>query len=143
MNEGRTNIGVSRYGAMLAIALAAGMLGGCADNSSQKPQAGAQTPAASDSSPAAAKSRIAKLCVANPDRFFGSASSPARCDCYGDGVSKKLNKDELSYVATYNEIPSISATEYDKIKERCLAGGAAPDSKPAKKKPAAKEKDKS
>ncbi len=143
MKKSRTDIGFNRYGAVLAIALAAGMLGGCADNSNPKPQAGAQAPAASDSSPTAAKSRIAKICVANPDRFFGGASSPARCDCYGDGVSKKLSKDELSYVATYNEIPSLSASEYDKIKERCLAGGAAPDSKPAKKKSADKDKDKS
>ena len=139
MNEGRTNIGTSRYGAVLAIALAAGMLGSCADNSSQKPQAGAQTPAASDTSSAAAKSRIAKICVANPDRFFGGASTPARCDCYGDGVAKTLSKDELSYVATYNEIPSLSATEYNRIKERCLASGGTPSSKAAKKKATAKD----
>jgi hypothetical protein len=119
---------------MVAIALAA-MLAGCVTDS-PKPQAGAQARAASDSSPAAAKSRIAKICVANPDRFFGSASTPARCDCYGDGVAKRLSKDELSYVATYNEIPSLSATEYDKIKERCLAGGGAPA---GKKKAAAKD----
>jgi len=137
MNEGRTNNGFNRYGAMVAIALV-GMLAGCVTDN-PKPQTGAQTPAASDSSPAAAKSRIAKICVANPDRFFGGASTPARCNCYGDGVSKTLSKDELSYVATYNEIPSLSATEYDRIKERCLAGGGAPDSKAGKKKAAAKE----
>jgi hypothetical protein len=124
---------------MVAIALVA-MLAGCVTDT-PKPQAGAQARAASDSSPAAAKSRIAKICVANPDRFFGSASTPARCDCYGDGVAKRLNKDELSYVATYNEIPSLSATEYDKIKDRCLAGGAAAPA--GKKKDTAKDKDKS
>jgi hypothetical protein len=141
MNEGRTNNGFNRYGAVLAIALA-GMLAGCVTDN-PKPQAGAQTPAASDSSPAAARSRIAKICVANPDRFFGGANTPARCDCYGDGVAKKLSKEELSYVVTYNEIPSLSANEYDKIKERCLASGGTPDGKAGKKKAAAADKDNS
>ena len=137
MNEGRTNDGFNRYGVMVAIALA-GMLAGCVTDN-PKSQAGAQTPAASDTSSAAAKSRIAKICVANPDRFFGGASTPARCDCYGDGVAKTLSKDELSYVATYNEIPSLSATEYNRIKERCLASGGTPSSKAAKKKATAKD----
>ena len=141
MNEGRTNNGFNRYGAVLAIALA-GMLSGCVTDN-PKPQAGAQTPAASDSSPAAARSRISRICVANPDRFFGGANTPARCDCYGDGVAKKLSKEELSYVVTYNEIPSLSANEYDKIKERCLASGGTPDGKAGKKKAAAADKDNS
>lgn len=120
--------------AVLGAALLA--LGGCADSSGGK-GGGAQTAAATDASPAAAKKRIAKMCMADPEKFFGEgkATSQARCDCYGAGVAKTFNKDELSYIATYNEIPFTSSTEYDKIKDRCMAGGTAePDAKPVKKK---------
>ena len=146
MKKNWTKDGYSRCGAVLAIALALGMLSACAENSSDGnyKTAGAQARAATDATPGAAKSRIAKICLGDPERFFGSANTPARCDCYGSGVAKTLSKDELSYVATYNEIPSLSANEYDKIKQRCLAGGAATaDEKPAAKKKSAKEKDKS
>jgi len=118
--------------------LTAGVLGGCAEHTNAKQAAGAQTPAAADASPGAAKTRIAKICMSDPERFFGSANSPARCGCYGAGVAKTLNKDELSYVVTYNEIPSLASNEYDNIKSRCMGGGAADDDKPAPKKKAAK-----
>ena len=142
MKKNWTKDGYSRCGAVLATALALGMLSGCADNTNVKPSGGAQTPAAADASPGAAKSRIAKICLGDPDRFFGSANTPARCDCYGAGVAKTLSKDELSYVATYNEIPSLSANEYDKVKQSCLAGGgpATADEKPATKKKSARDK---
>jgi len=147
MKKNRTKGGYSGCGAVLAIALAFGMLSGCAESSSgdgNYKTAGAQARAATDASPAAAKTRIAKICLADPDRFRGSASNPARCDCYGAGVAKSLSKDELSYVATYNEIPSLSANEYDKVKQRCLAGGpATADDKPAPKKKSTKDQDKS
>ena len=108
--------------------------------SSQCPPRAVPNDAGLDASPVAAKSRIAKICLADPDRFFGGASSPARCDCYGAGVAKTLSKEELSYVVTYNEIPSLSSKEYDKVKDRCLSGGATADEKPAAKKKSAKEK---
>jgi hypothetical protein len=121
--------------AVLGAALLA--LAGCADSSSGSKGGGAQATAAADASPAAAKKRIAKMCMLDPEKFFGAgkATSQARCDCYGSGVAKTFSKDELSYIATYNEIPFTSSTEYDKIKDRCMAGGAAePDAKPVKKK---------
>lgn len=123
--------------AVLGAALLA--LAGCADSSGKG--GGAQATAAADASPAAAKKRIAKMCMLDPEKFFGAgkATSQARCDCYGAGVAKTFNKDELSYIATYNEIPFTSSTEYDKIKERCMAGGAAVDDKPAPKKKDAKK----
>jgi hypothetical protein len=120
--------------AVLGAALLA--LGGCADNSGNK-NAGAQAAAATDASPAAAKKRIARMCMQDPEKFFGAGkeTSQARCDCYGAGVARTFNKDELSYIATYNEIPFTSSTEYDKIKQRCIAGGSADidDKKPAVK----------
>jgi hypothetical protein len=122
------------HAAILGAALLA--LGGCADNSGSK-GGGAQAAAATDTSPAAAKKRIAKMCMQDPEKFFGAGkeTSQARCDCYGAGVAKTFNKDELSYIATYNEIPFTSSTEYEKTKQRCIAGGAAePDAKPVKKK---------
>ncbi len=140
-----TKDGYFRRGAILTIALALISLGGCADNNTTvKQNAGAQAAGSTDT-PISAKGRISKMCMQNPESFFGGANNQARCDCYGDGVSKTLSKDELSYLATYNEIPSLSANEYDKIKQRCLAGGApAPDKKsPAKKKSASADKDKS
>jgi len=143
MKQYWTKNGYSGRGALLGIALAFGVLSGCADNSGggNYKTAGAQAPAAADASAASVKTRIAKICLGDPERFFGGANSPARCDCYGAGVAKTLNKDELSYVVTYNEIPSLSSNEYDKIKERCLAGGGATaDEKPAPKKKSAKEK---
>jgi hypothetical protein len=146
MREDRSKDGSFRRGAILGIALVLFALGGCAESSAPtaaKQNSGAQASAAMDT-PASAKSRISKLCMLDPDKFFGGANNQARCDCYGEGVAKTLNKDELGYLATYNEIPSISANEYDKIKERCLAGGApAPDKKPAKKDAASPAKDKS
>ena len=131
-----------RRGAAFGAALSLLILAGCADNSGGNYKtAGAQARAAADTSPNTVKSKIAKICLGDPDRFFGSASSPARCDCYGSGVAKTLNKDEVSYVVTYNEIPSLSANEYDKIKQRCLAGGpTTADDKPAAKKKSDKDK---
>jgi hypothetical protein len=136
MTENWTKDGAFRPGAIFGIALALCMLGGCADNANVKQSnGGAQARAANDTSPGAVKSKIAKICLGDPEHFFGSASNPARCDCYGAGVAKTLNKDELSYVVTYDEIPSLSSTEYDKIKQRCLGGGpATADDKPAPKK---------
>jgi hypothetical protein len=124
--------------AVLGAALLA--LAGCADSGNSK-GGGAQATAAADASPAAAKKRIAKMCMLDPEKFFGAgkATSQARCDCYGSGVAKTFSKDELSYIATYNEIPFTSSTEYDKIKDRCMAGGAAVDDKPATKKKDAKK----
>ena len=97
-------------------------LAGCADTT-VKGNSGANSSASTDT-PSSAKSRISKICMLDADQFFGAANNRARCDCYGDGVSKTLSKDELGYLATYNEIPSLSSSEYDKIKQRCLASGA-------------------
>jgi hypothetical protein len=140
MNEVRTKIEWLRRGALLGLALASFGLAGCADTT-VKGNSGAQATASSDTT-SSARSRISKICLLDADKFFGGANNQTRCDCYGDGVSKMLNKDELSYLATYNEIPSISSSEYDKVKQRCLAGGAAPatDKKAADKKPAGKKK---
>lgn len=140
-----TKDGYFRRSAAFGAALSLLLLGSCAENANVKQSGGgAQTPAAADTSPNTVKSKIAKICLGDPERFFGSANSPARCDCYGSGVAKTLNKEEVSYVVTYNEIPSLSANEYDKIKQRCLAGGpATADDKPAPKKKSAKDKDKS
>jgi hypothetical protein len=134
--------------AIFGVALALSMLAGCADNANvannvanaKQSNTGAQSRAAADTSTGAVKSKIAKICLGDPERFFGSASNPARCDCYGAGVTKTLSKDELSYVVTYNEIPSLSSNEYDKVKQRCLGGPATADDKPASKKKSAKEK---
>lgn len=139
MKTNRTKAEFFRRGALLGLALAACTLAGCADTT-VKGNSGANASASSDT-PSSAKSRISKICLLDADKFFGGANNQARCDCYGDGVSKMLNKDELSYLATYNEIPSISSSEYDKVKQRCLAGGApAPDKKTAPKKKADKPK---
>ena len=121
----------------MSLALASLGLAGCADTT-VKGNSGANAKASTDT-PSSARARISKICLLDADRFFGAANNQARCDCYGDGVSKTLNKDEMSYLATYNEIPSLSSSEYDKIKQRCLAGGVAPDKKPAPKKKAEKE----
>lgn len=139
MKENRTRIEWLRRGALLGLALASFGLAGCADTT-VKGNSGANAKASTDT-PSSAKSRISKICMLDADRFFGAANNQARCDCYGDGVSKTLNKDEMGYLATYNEIPSLSSSEYDKIKQRCLAGGVAPapDKKPAGKKKAEKE----
>jgi hypothetical protein len=127
-----------RRGAFISLALVSFGLAGCADTT-VKGNSGANAAASTDTA-SSAKSRISKICMLDADHFFGSANNQARCDCYADGVSKTLNKDELGYLATYNEIPSVSSKEYDKIKQRCLAGGAAPatDKKPAGKKKADK-----
>jgi len=127
-----------RRGAFLSLALMSFGLAGCADTT-VKGNSGAQANASTDT-PSSAKTRISKICLLDADHFFGGANNQTRCDCYGDGVSKMLNKEELSYLATYNEIPSISSKEYDKVKQRCLAGGVAPapDKKPAGKKKADK-----
>lgn len=139
MKEVPTKIEWLRRGALLGLAFAACTLAGCADTT-VKGNSGAQATASTDT-PSSAKARISKICILDADGFFGSANNQARCDCYGDGVSKTLNKDELSYLATYNEIPSLSSSEYDKIKQRCLAGGApVPDKKPGGKKKTEKEK---
>jgi hypothetical protein len=145
MREDWTKDARFRPGAIFGIALALSMLGGCADSanvpSGKQSNTGAQSRAASDVSAGTVKSRIAKICLGDPEHFFGSASNPARCDCYGAGVTKTLSKDELSYVVTYNEIPSLSSDEYDKVKQRCLGGGpATADDKPVSKKKAAKDK---
>lgn len=137
MKENRTKIEWLRRGALLSLALMSLGLAGCADTT-VKGNSGANAKASTDT-PSTAKARISKICMLDADRFFGSANNQTRCDCYGDGVSKTLNKDEMGYLATYNEIPSLSSSEYDKIKQRCLAGGApAPDKKPAGKKKADK-----
>ena len=47
-----------------------------------------------------------QICVANPDRFFGSASTPARCGVTATALPA-TEQDELSYVATYNEIEPV------------------------------------
>jgi hypothetical protein len=143
MKHNWTKDGYSGRGVVLGIALALGVLSGCAENSGgggNYKTSGAQAPAAADASPATVRARIAKICLGDPERFFGGANNPARCDCYGAGVARTLNKDELSYVVTYNEIPSLSANEYDNIKQRCLAGGATADEKPSPKKKSPKEK---
>lgn len=145
MQEDWTKDEFYRPSAIFGIALALCMLGGCAENANvanvKQSNAGAQARVATDVSAGAVKSRIAKICLGDPEHFFGSASNPARCDCYGAGVTKTLSKDELSYVVTYDEIPSLSSDEYDKVKQRCLGGGpATADDKPASKKKSAKEK---
>jgi hypothetical protein len=138
MHGNRTKFEWLRRGALVSLALISLGLAGCADNT-VKGNSGANAKASTDT-PGSAKARISKICMLDPDKFFGGANNQARCNCYGDGVSKMLNKEELGYLATYNEIPSISSKEYDKVKQRCLAGGAAPasDKKPAGKKKADK-----
>jgi hypothetical protein len=130
--------GVFGYGAVVSfVVLAAVALSGCADNTKPQ-QPGAN--ASADTSIPASKARVAKLCLSDPGRSFGEGNAtPARCDCYADGVVKVLSKDQLGYLATYNEVPFNTADDYDKIKDRCLSGGNIADSA-ADKKAASKKK---
>lgn len=136
MASSEAKAGWARVSLIAVAMLAAGALTGCLSTSVER-SPGADGPR--EASPAAARAEIARICLQRPEKYFGIGKRTTRshCDCYGSGVVKMLNKEELRYVVTYHEVPSLSSDQYDQVLARCLdSGPAAPDkADPKKKKP--------
>lgn len=134
MRLSRPNKGLSRGPFIAVLAIFACALAGCSSTSAERsPGSGASK----DASPAAARAAISKICLREPEKYFGvgKKTTKAHCDCYAAGVTKRLSKDEFSYVVAYNEIPSLSQDQYDQVLEACVGGVAPADKAAAKKQP--------
>lgn len=132
MRSDKTKADLYRSFPFAALALLACALAGCSGTSAERSPGTGRVKAAT---PAAARAEISRICMKEPEKYFGPGrkTTKAHCDCYGSGVVKQLKKDEVSFVVTYKEIPSLSQDQYDEVLAGCLGGAPSAPEKAAAK----------